>query len=136
MVTALFYTIPAHFETPKPWNRPKTAKPPGEFRTLLGVELVFRPLFATLFRGLTPKSQKMTTSLVSFVGALFSRPTGGERRERCRWQIKRPERVAAVDKIEDKRKPEDFIGHRNRKTGRRGDACTGERSNNRLRHLH
>ena len=28
--------------------------------------------------------------------------------------VKRPERVAAVDKIEDKRKPEDFIGHRNR----------------------
>ena len=25
-----------------------------------------------------------------------------------------PERVAAVDKIEEKRKPEDFIGHRNR----------------------
>ena len=38
----------------------------------------------------------------------------GERWERCLWQIKRPERVAAVDKIEDKRKPEDFIGHRNR----------------------
>ncbi len=30
--------------------------------------------------------------------------------------MKRPERVAAVDKIEEKRKPEDFIGHRNRKT--------------------
>ena len=28
--------------------------------------------------------------------------------------MKRPERVAAVDKIEDQRKPEDFIGHRNR----------------------
>jgi len=28
--------------------------------------------------------------------------------------MKRPERVAAVDKIEGKRKPEDFIGHRNR----------------------
>jgi len=28
--------------------------------------------------------------------------------------MKRPERVAAVDKIEEKRKPEDFIGHRNR----------------------
>ena len=27
------------------------------------------------------------------------------------------ERVAAVDKIEDKRKPEDFIGHRNRRAG-------------------
>ena len=30
--------------------------------------------------------------------------------------MKRPERVAAVDKIEEKRKPEDFIGHRNSKT--------------------
>ena len=28
--------------------------------------------------------------------------------------MQRPERVAAVDKIEEKRKPEDFIGHRNR----------------------
>ena len=28
--------------------------------------------------------------------------------------MKRPERVAAVDKIEDQREPEDFIGHRNR----------------------
>ena len=40
--------------------------------------------------------------------------SGGERTERCQWQIKRGERVAAVDKIEDQRKPEDFIGHRNR----------------------
>ena len=32
------------------------------------------------------------------------------------WQIQRVERVAAVDKIEDQRKPEDFIGHRNRKS--------------------
>ena len=38
----------------------------------------------------------------------------GERWERCLWQSKRPERVAAVDKIEGKRKSEDFIGHRNR----------------------
>ena len=28
--------------------------------------------------------------------------------------MKGAERVAAVDKIEEKRKPEDFIGHRNR----------------------
>ena len=38
----------------------------------------------------------------------------GERTERCRWQMKRGERVAAVEKIEEKRKPEDFFGHRNR----------------------
>ena len=28
--------------------------------------------------------------------------------------MKRPERVAAVEKIEEERKPEDFFGHRNR----------------------
>ena len=28
--------------------------------------------------------------------------------------VKGGERVAAVDKIEEKRKPEDFVGHRNR----------------------
>ena len=28
--------------------------------------------------------------------------------------VKRPERVAAVDKTEEKRKPEGFIGYRNR----------------------
>ena len=38
----------------------------------------------------------------------------GERWERRLWREERPERVAAVDKIEEKRKPEDFIGHRNR----------------------
>ena len=38
----------------------------------------------------------------------------GERGERCLWQMLRPERVAAVAKIEEKRKPEDFVGHRNR----------------------
>ena len=42
-------------------------------------------------------------------------PPLGERTERCRWQKKRGERVAAVEKIEEKRKPEDFFGHRNRK---------------------
>ena len=39
----------------------------------------------------------------------------GERAERCQWQEKRGERVAAVEKIEEKRKPEDFFGHRNRR---------------------
>ena len=42
--------------------------------------------------------------------------SGGERRERHLWWEERPERVTAVDKIEEKRKPEDFIGHRNRNT--------------------
>ena len=39
--------------------------------------------------------------------------TEGLRWERCRGQMKRPEQGAAVDKIEDQRKPADFIGHRN-----------------------
>jgi len=37
-----------------------------------------------------------------------------ERAERCRWQMQRGEREAAVEKIEDQRKPDDFFGHRNR----------------------
>ena len=40
----------------------------------------------------------------------------GERCDRCLWQKKGAERMAAVDKIEGKHKPEDFIGHRNRNT--------------------
>ena len=50
----------------------------------------------------------------------------GERCDRRRWRMKGAERVAAVDKIEDQRKPEDFIGHRNRKTGRRRHPRFGE----------
>ena len=41
--------------------------------------------------------------------------SGGERWEHRQWRKKRPERVAAVEKIEEKRKPEDFFGYRNRK---------------------
>ena len=40
----------------------------------------------------------------------------GERCERCRWQIERAERVAAVDKIKEMREPADFIGYRNRES--------------------
>ena len=39
---------------------------------------------------------------------------GGERPDRRRWREEGGERVAAVEKIEEKRKPEDFFGHRNR----------------------
>ena len=39
---------------------------------------------------------------------------GGERGDCRRWREEGAERVAAVDKIEGRRKPEDFIGHRNR----------------------
>ena len=43
----------------------------------------------------------------------------GERAERRRWRIQRGERVAAVAKIKDKRKPADFFGHRNRASKRK-----------------
>ena len=36
-----------------------------------------------------------------------------ERADCCLWQMQGGKRVAPVDKIEDQRKPEDFIGHRN-----------------------
>ena len=38
---------------------------------------------------------------------------GGERVDRRLWRSKGDERVAAVEKIEDQRKPEDFFGNRN-----------------------
>ena len=60
----------------------------------------------------------------------------GERCDRRRWRMKGAERVAAVDKIEDQHKPEDFIGHRNRKTGWRRDPRSRQRPNNGLRHFH
>ena len=55
-------------------------------------------------------------------------PAGGERCERCRWQMKRAERVAAVEKIEEKRKPEDFFGHRNRRAlgAEEGETVAGD----------
>jgi len=42
------------------------------------------------------------------------RLSGGERCERCRWQEKRAERVAAVEKFEDQRMPDESFGYRNR----------------------
>jgi len=36
----------------------------------------------------------------------------GKRADRCRWQGEGGERSAAVEKIEDRRKPEDFFGYR------------------------
>ena len=41
----------------------------------------------------------------------------GERSKRCQWQVQRGERVAAVGRIEERRKPEDFTGYRNRGRG-------------------
>jgi hypothetical protein len=43
----------------------------------------------------------------------------GERSERRRWRMQRGERVAAVEKIKEKRKPADFFGHRNRASKRK-----------------
>ena len=59
--------------------------------------------------------QRSIKSRISACPMILSGTATGERSERCRGQIQRGERVAAVDKIEDQRKPEDFIGHRNRK---------------------
>ena len=41
-------------------------------------------------------------------------PTRGERRERCRWQVKRPERVAAVGERRSRTVGKESTGHRNR----------------------
>ena len=45
--------------------------------------------------------------------AVGSAPALGQNAERCQWQRKRGVLWAAVDKIEDQRKPDDFIGYRN-----------------------
>ena len=47
-------------------------------------------------------------------GAVGFGAPGGERVDRRLWRSKGDERVAAVEKIEDQRKPEDFFGYRNR----------------------
>ena len=64
--------------------------------------------------------------LESATGRMYPAPThsddsaaglgapGGERVDRRLWRRKGDERVAAVEKIEDQRKPEDFFGYRNR----------------------
>ena len=45
---------------------------------------------------------------------MFALPIFPEERADCRRRREKGgERVAAVDKIEDQRKPDDFIGHRN-----------------------
>ena len=47
---------------------------------------------------------------------MFALPIVPGERADCRlWREEGGERVAAVDRIEDQRKPEDSIGHRNRK---------------------
>ena len=50
---------------------------------------------------------------VSGCGPVGSAPALGQNTERCRRQSKRGVLWAAVDKIEDQRKPDDFIGYRN-----------------------
>ena len=46
-------------------------------------------------------------------GAVGLGVPSGERVDRRLWRSKGDERVAAVEKIEDQRKPEDFFGYRN-----------------------
>ena len=71
-------------------------------------------------------------ALLSITGGIVQGMSGspiiqdGERCDRCRWRSKGAERVAAVDKIEEKRKPQNFIGHRNRNTGRCRHPCAGQ----------
>ena len=61
------------------------------------------------------KQQPRVISLLSGAHSAQRLPcVKGERCERRRWRMKRPERVAAVEKIEDQRKPDDFFGYRNR----------------------
>ena len=72
----------------------------------------------------------MLRYLLSQLGQLsfaVKKHAGGERCERCQRQIQRAERVAAVDKIEDQRKPEDFNGHRNRGASRLPPVAGGRR---------
>ena len=52
--------------------------------------------------------------VVAPYGAVGFGAPGGERVDRRLWRKKGDERVAAVEKIEDQRKPEDFFGYRNR----------------------
>ena len=66
-----------------------------------------------------------TGNHVIFRFAALCNTLEGERAERCQWQKKRGERVAAVEKIEEKRKPEDFFGHRNRKPWALPRRCNG-----------
>ena len=44
--------------------------------------------------------------------AISTFPLGGIKSERVLWTMKRGFYAAAVEKIEDQRKPEDFFGHR------------------------
>ena len=55
----------------------------------------------------------------------------GERWERCQWQMKRPERVAAVDRCQGAPPTQADVGHRNRncqKSGRFGENCDSQRN--------
>ena len=60
--------------------------------------------------------QRSTKSRISVSPKILSGTATGERADCRLWREEGGERVAAVDKIEDQRKPEDFVGHRNRKS--------------------
>ena len=58
--------------------------------------------------------QRSIKSRISVSPKILTGTATGERADCRRWREEGGERVAAVDKIEDQRKPEDFIGYRNR----------------------
>ncbi len=47
------------------------------------------------------RTKKEEANRLLFFGTPKERTRKGERWERCRWRVQRPERVAAVDKIEE-----------------------------------
>ena len=66
--------------------------------------------FFDLFGALAPKTCKS-----AIVALPTERSEGGrERGERCRWQMKRPERVAAVGEQRSRTVGKAHTGHRNR----------------------
>ena len=65
--------------------------------------------------GMPALASTRLSMLLTLSGDMGSPFGEGERGKRRRGREERPERVAAVEKIEEKRKPDDFFGHRNRK---------------------
>ena len=80
---------------------------PSPYKKIVGV-VINRP-FSTSLRGAKRCGNPH----------IFCHPQGGVRRkgeqaDRRQWRKQGGERMAAVEKIEEKRKPDDFFGHRNK----------------------
>ena len=58
--------------------------------------------------------QRSIKSRISVSPKILSGTATGERGERCRWQMKRPERVAAVGERRSRAVGKEITGHRNR----------------------